>query len=155
MKPNDRPGFRSARADRQPGQHAGAIVRAARLAGGLTLAQLGQRCGYSASQISRYERGVQPLTDIILLRRFAAELAIPPQILGLTPMDGTGTGRHAGDLKEHDADTCRPNVSHEFQVEGGEDPVPRKVRVLLGAMLRHLILLVVPSERYHVRLGGC
>jgi hypothetical protein len=46
------------------GQDAGAIVRAARLAAGLTLAELGRRCGYSASQVSRYERGVQPLTDI-------------------------------------------------------------------------------------------
>lgn len=52
------------------GQSAGAIVRAARLAAGLTLADLGRRCGYSASQVSRYERGVQPLTDITLLRRF-------------------------------------------------------------------------------------
>ena len=53
------------------GQEAGAIVRAARLAAGLTLAELGRRCGYSASQVSRYERGVQPLTDITLLRRLS------------------------------------------------------------------------------------
>jgi transcriptional regulator with XRE-family HTH domain len=46
------------------GQDAGAIVRAARLTAGLTLADLGRRCGYSASQVSRYERGIQPLTDI-------------------------------------------------------------------------------------------
>jgi hypothetical protein len=38
--------------------------------------------------------------------------------------------------------------------EDGEDPVPRKVRVLLGAMLRDLILLVAPSEWYHVCLDG-
>jgi hypothetical protein len=30
--------------------------------------------------------------------------------------------------------------------EGGGDPVPRKVRVLLGAMLRDLIMLVALSE---------
>jgi len=76
-------------APRQPsigplvGQDAGAIVRAARLAAGLTLAGLGRRCGYSASQVSRYERGISPLTDITLLRRFSQALAIPPQVLGL------------------------------------------------------------------------
>ena len=34
------------------GQDAGAIVRAARFAAGLTLAELGRRCGYSASQVT-------------------------------------------------------------------------------------------------------
>src|SRR5580700_3384294 len=77
------------------GPDAGAIIRAARLAAGLTLAELGQRCGYSASQISRYERGVQRLTDITLLRRFAEALVIPPQCLGLTPPDSTEYRRHA------------------------------------------------------------
>ena len=79
------------------GQDAGAIVRAARLAAGLTLADLGRRCGYSASQVSRYERGIQPLTDITLLRRFSQVLAIPPQVFGLTPPDGSRAGRHAVD----------------------------------------------------------
>jgi transcriptional regulator with XRE-family HTH domain len=111
----------------RPGQRAGAIVRAARLAAGLTLAELGQRCGYSASQISRYERGVQPLTDITLLRRFAAALLIPPQILGLTPLEDTWAGRHAdAGLKERAACTRGPNVSPELQSEGGEDPVRRR-----------------------------
>jgi transcriptional regulator with XRE-family HTH domain len=88
----------------------------ARLAAHLTLAELGQRCGYSAAQISRYERGVQPLTDITLPRRFAAALGIPPQIFGLTPLDSSRAGRHADGLKEHDARTYRPNVSREFAV---------------------------------------
>src|ERR1700683_5718047 len=76
-------------APRQPsigrlkGQDAGAIVRAARLAAGLSLVGLGRRCGYSASQPSRYERGITPLTDITLLRRFSRALAIPPQVFGL------------------------------------------------------------------------
>jgi transcriptional regulator with XRE-family HTH domain len=76
------------------GQDAGAIVRAARLTAGLTLADLGRRCGYSASQVSRYERGITPLTDITLLRRFSQVLAIPPQVFGLTPPDGSRAGRH-------------------------------------------------------------
>ena len=56
----------------------GAIVRRARMAQGLSLADFGARVGYSAAQVSRYERGIAPLTDITLLRRFAAALALPP-----------------------------------------------------------------------------
>jgi hypothetical protein len=33
--------------------------------------------------VSRYERGVTPLTDVAVLRRFARALAIPPGELGL------------------------------------------------------------------------
>jgi hypothetical protein len=65
MRPNE-PARRQSAAGPPKGQDAGAIVRAARLAVGLTLADLGRRCGYSASQVSRYERGIQPLTDIVL-----------------------------------------------------------------------------------------
>lgn len=67
---------RAARADGEPG----AEVRRARVAGGLTLAQLGERTGYSAAQISRFERGLAPLNDIAVLWLFADALAIPPQI---------------------------------------------------------------------------
>jgi transcriptional regulator with XRE-family HTH domain len=59
------------------------VVRAARVRGGLTLAELGDRTGYSAAQVSRYERGVTPLRDVSVLRRFARALAIPPGELGL------------------------------------------------------------------------
>src|SRR5579863_6628735 len=52
---------------RRPGE----VVRAARLRSGLTLAELGNRTGYSAAQVSRYERGVTPLRDVSVLRRFA------------------------------------------------------------------------------------
>ena len=96
MTPNNPAGPVQAAPGCRPGQRAGAIIRAARLAAGLTLAELGQRCGYSASQVSRYERCIQPLTDITLLHRFAGALAIPPQILGLAPLDGRQGGRHAG-----------------------------------------------------------
>jgi transcriptional regulator with XRE-family HTH domain len=63
-------------------------VRGARTAQGLTLAELGRRTGYSAAQVSRYERGLAPLTDIAVLRRFADALQITPQILGLAPDTG-------------------------------------------------------------------
>jgi hypothetical protein len=35
-------------------------------------------------QVSRYECGLVPLTDIAVLRRFADALAIAPQLLGLS-----------------------------------------------------------------------
>ncbi|WP_307821872.1 helix-turn-helix domain-containing protein [Streptomyces coffeae] len=58
-------------------------MRSTRLAQGMTLAQLGSLTGYSAAQISRLERGKSPMTDVIVLRRFARALDIPPQDLGL------------------------------------------------------------------------
>lgn len=67
------------------GRRLGAIVRGVRTAQGLTLAELGERTGYSAAQVSRYERGIAPLTDIAVLRRFARALAIAPQAFGLAP----------------------------------------------------------------------
>lgn len=95
MKSNIPLGAPQAAATARTGNDAGATVRTARLAAGLTLADLGRRCGYSASQISRYERGVQPLTDINLLRRLAEALAIRPQAFGLFPHQGESAERHA------------------------------------------------------------
>lgn len=63
--------------------HLGAIVRAARTAQQMTLAELGSRTGYSAAQVSRYERGIAPLTDIDVIIGFARALGIPPGDLGL------------------------------------------------------------------------
>jgi transcriptional regulator with XRE-family HTH domain len=73
------------------GQRPGDVVRAARLRSGLTLAGLGALSGYSAAQVSRYERGVTPLTDVAVLRRFARALAIPPGELGLAAAPSRGT----------------------------------------------------------------
>jgi transcriptional regulator with XRE-family HTH domain len=67
-----------------PGRQLGAIMRGARTAQGLTLAELGHRTGYSVAQVSRYERGLALLTDIAVLHRFAHALAIAPQLLGLS-----------------------------------------------------------------------
>ena len=146
MRPNDPPVFTRTEAIRRPGQRAGAIVREARLAAGLTLAEFGQLCGYSASQISRYERGVQPLTDITLLHRFAAALAIPPQIFGLTPPDSTLAGRHAdAGPKERAARTFGPNVSREFEPEGGEDPVRRRELLARAAGFAGAAALGLPA----------
>jgi len=113
------------------GESAGAIVRAARLRARLTLAELGHRCGYSASQISRYERGVQPLTDVELLRRFANALAIPHEMFGLVPPNLGRATRHAG-LKETLAHVGGPRVGRDVQRRDGDDPVRRR-DLLAGA----------------------
>jgi transcriptional regulator with XRE-family HTH domain len=104
---------------------AGAIVRSARQAEGLTLADLGRRTGYSPSQVSRYERGIAPLTDTTVLRRFADALALPPQAFGLLPTERT---RHAEPVSAGSvtADAGAPRVGCEPQREDGEDPVRRR-----------------------------
>lgn len=78
----------------QDRRDAGAIVRITRQAQGLTLAELGRRAGFSASQVSRYERGIALLTDIAVLRRFATALALPPQAFGLLPETTPVSSRH-------------------------------------------------------------
>ncbi|MFJ2407336.1 helix-turn-helix domain-containing protein [Streptomyces xanthochromogenes] len=71
---------------------AGDVVRRVRRQLGLTLAQLGERKGYSAAQVSRYERGISPLTDVDVLWRFATALGIAPADLGLSPRPPAGPG---------------------------------------------------------------
>ncbi|MFF4479475.1 helix-turn-helix domain-containing protein [Streptomyces sp. NPDC001520] len=63
----------------------GELVRRERQSRRLTLAQFGELTGYSAAQVSRYERGLCPMTDVGVLRRFADALDIPPQDFGLAP----------------------------------------------------------------------
>ncbi|MFS0694064.1 helix-turn-helix domain-containing protein [Streptomyces nitrosporeus] len=64
-------------------QEAGAIVRLARRAADITLADLGRQVGYTAASLSRMERGKQPMRDVLLLRSLAVRLDIPPHLLGL------------------------------------------------------------------------
>lgn len=61
----------------------GTAIRLARLEAGWTQTELGRRCGYSASQVSRWETGTVPLRDIKVLRAVAAELGLPPEVFGL------------------------------------------------------------------------
>ncbi|MGW1998259.1 helix-turn-helix domain-containing protein [Embleya sp. NPDC001921] len=63
----------------------GTRVRQARLARAWTLAELGRRAGYSAAQVSRYERGLAPLTDVTVIRRFAHALELSVEDFGLAP----------------------------------------------------------------------
>jgi transcriptional regulator with XRE-family HTH domain len=86
--------------------YVGQAVRSARRAAGMTLAELGEQCGYSAAQLSRYERGRTRLTDINLLRALAVILDIPPWHLGLSLADDT-----PGPAELRDAGILPP-VSH-------------------------------------------
>src|SRR4051812_6315928 len=110
---------------------AGAIVRSARQAEGLTLADLGRRTGYSPSQVSRYERGIAPLTDTTVLRRFADALALPPQTFGLLPTERAGHAEPIG-AATVTGNAGAPSVGPEPQWEDGEDPVRRR-ELLTGA----------------------
>ncbi len=67
------PAARQAAAERRYG----ALIRLARTAADLTLSEAGRHVGYSASALSRIERGLTPLTDITVLRRLAAAFGIP------------------------------------------------------------------------------
>lgn len=116
------------------GRDAGAIVRSARQAKGLTLAELGRRTGYSASQISRYERGIASLTDTDVLRRFAAALDLPPQLFGLLPDTGRPRPRHQTLINTNTVTghASAPTVVCQPRGEDGDDPVRRR-ELLAGA----------------------
>jgi transcriptional regulator with XRE-family HTH domain len=84
------------------GRRLGAAVRGIRTARGMTLAELGRLTGYSAAQVSRFERGIAPLTDISVLHRFAAALGIAPQTFGLTAGQyGTGPAGDGEQVKPY------------------------------------------------------
>jgi len=100
------------------------VVRLARRAAGLTLAELGARCGYSASTLSRLERGKQPLRDIVVLAAIAEALRIPPQLLGLASppsrhAPSTGSGSRG-------ARAAAATVYADLDLGAGEDPVRRR-----------------------------
>jgi len=69
----------------------------------MTLVELGHLTGYSAAQVSRFERGIAPLTDISVLRRFAVALGTAPQAFGLA------ASQHDADhLAAGEGDRVRP-----------------------------------------------
>jgi transcriptional regulator with XRE-family HTH domain len=109
------------------GSEPGAEVRRARRAGGLTLAQLGARTGYSAAQVSRFERGLAPLNDIAVLWLFADALAIPPEVFGLTPRPpGHRQPPRRIAPSSGPALSLAPTVACEAERESGEDAVRRR-----------------------------
>lgn len=110
----------------------GKLVRRIRQAKGLTLAKLGELTGYSAAQVSRYERGIAPMTDIDVLRRFADALELPHQVFGLVPTAAEVEIRHDRQVRAI-ASFPRlpvPRVGTPGR-EGGEGPVRRR-KLLAG-----------------------
>ncbi len=70
--------------------HPGEVIRLARIARGVTQAELGQACGYSQSAISRIEKGGAGAYDVRVLAPLAAELDISRQLVGLSPIRPKG-----------------------------------------------------------------
>jgi len=123
------------------------------MAQGLSLEQFGAHVGYSASQLSRYERGIAPLTDITVLRRFAYARGLPPEVFGLSPPGGMGATRHA-DFTQHRPRAARGNsVDHERQWEDGDDPVRRREMLASAAALAGAAALGQAGPRAGPRPG--
>jgi transcriptional regulator with XRE-family HTH domain len=110
----------------------GELIRETRQAKGMTLADLGKRTGYSAAQVSRYERGISPMTDIDVLRRFADALELPPQAVGLAPPAPRPEIRHGQPIGATGEFPRLPaSRLGGFCGEDGEDPVRRR-KLLAG-----------------------
>lgn len=123
MEPVHRPAH-----PRRPGN--GVILRQARIAAGLTQAELGLRTAYSAATISRFETGRRPLSDVEVLRTFAAALNIPPAVLGLAAPAGTDPTRARESRAAGDSAASVTGIPIEA---GGEDVVQRR-ELLAGLM---------------------
>lgn len=145
------------------GRRLGAAVRGIRTARGMTLAELGRRTGYSAAQVSRFERGIAPLTDIAVLRRFAAALEIAPQRFGLAASqhdtDLAGAGERVrpyadrGLVTRHQWNSIIRDASTEMWLYGmaefgyaSDDAVPGILARAAGRGCRIHILLLNPRS---------
>lgn len=105
----------------------GELVRQTRQAKGLTLAQLGEVTGYSGAQVSRYERGISPMTDVDVLRRFADALELPHQAFGLAPPAPRPEIRHGQPIGATTAFPRMPTPRLGSPGrEDGEDPLRRR-----------------------------
>ncbi len=110
----------------------GELVRQTRKAKGLTLAELGTMTGYSGAQVSRYERGISPMTDVDVLRCFADALELPHQAFGLTPPAPRPDTRHGQPVAAISVFPRLPDprVGTPGR-EDGEEPVRRR-KLLVG-----------------------
>lgn len=112
----------------------GELIRSKRQARGWTLADLGDRTGYSASQVSRYERGLSSLSDVAVLRHFADVLDIPLQEFGLTATSPPAMTRHGLPVASVLAYPRLPGPRlGRTQREEGDAPVRRRNFLALSA----------------------
>ena len=130
---------------------AGPLIRRVRQARGLTLAELGDLCGYSASTMSRLERGHQPLRDIVVLASIAGALGIAPEALGLAAQTArhthaaTATSDRSGDSAD------RLGARHRA---GGDDAVRRRELLAAAAGLAAAAAVPAVPPRAAARVGG-
>ncbi len=135
----------------RPGADAGATLRAIRTSRGMTLAELGRRCGYSASQVSRFERAVCPLTDVTVIRRLTAALDVDPRVFGLAPVSD-GPPRHAANDSRRNP--AGPIVIRDPRREDGDDPVRRRELLAGAAGLASAAALGVPVGEHPPGAGA-
>ncbi|MFC5187612.1 helix-turn-helix domain-containing protein [Actinomadura harenae] len=121
-------------------QQYGRVVRILRQAEGLTLAELGRRCGYSGSRLSRLERDHAPLTDVGLLRTFATALHVSPAVFGLLPAseEPADAGK---DIRRPSGPTVVPGTA-----EAEEDPVRRRELLAVSASMAGAAALGLPRR---------
>lgn len=114
----------------------GVVVRVARTARDWSQAELGRRCGYSASQVSRWETGRLPLRDVTLLRTLADVLGVPASLFGL---DNTSGRAHASSA------AAGPRVGPTTIPAAEEDPVRRRAFLQLVALTGSSLALPSPG----------
>lgn len=137
----------TAQAPRARGVAPGTAIRIARLEAGWSQTELGRRCGYSASQISRWETGTVPLRDIKVLRTVATELGLPPEVFGLTADESMGAPTLISDSQA-------PRVGSDPASAGeeGDDPVRRRAFLTAAGLAGKS--LVWPSALGHAPTAG-
>ncbi|MGH8931817.1 MAG: helix-turn-helix domain-containing protein, partial [Egibacteraceae bacterium] len=117
----------------------GIVVRIARTAAGWSQAELGRRCGYSASQISRWETGRLPLRDVGMLRILAEVLGLPPEVFGLTDGHTTKALSRSVSRPSHKVGQIGTSIQKE------DDPVRRRTFLLAAGLAGSSLALPRPA----------
>ncbi|MFD9124663.1 helix-turn-helix domain-containing protein [Kitasatospora sp. NPDC059571] len=118
------------------GREIGAVIRGARAEARMTQGDLGAKCGYSASTVSRVEAGtIRPAPETLLA--IAQALGLPPQRLGVVPV-------------QRRADTsCSPMTPPAASVADGvmqaQQEAPVRRRELLAGMAGTAAAALIPS----------
>jgi transcriptional regulator with XRE-family HTH domain len=131
----------------------GTVIRIARTAAGWSQADLGKRCGYSASQISRWETGRQPPRDVTLLRRLAEVLHLPPHAFGLTDTD-TAVSNRPAPSSGHRVGRVTIPMAHPMREE--DDTVRRRTFLLAAGTVAGSVIAgtAVTSPATATQPGG-
>ena len=118
----------------------GAKVQEARLLARLTQAEVGRRCGFSGSTVSRLEQGKGRTDDVSTLRALAVALDLPFGELGLASEDQEISGRVVAEPRP-----ARATLPTSPVEEGGDD---LRRRELLKGLAGLSVLGVLPTASY-------